>query len=264
MDGSRVILAAHRGDRAAYPENTMPAFRSALELGCDMIETDVRRTKDGELVLIHDRSTLRTSGIDKNVDELTLEELRRINVGATHPSGIACPVPTVRELMELIRDTDMTVNWEIKLYPCDFGDEATFSVTDQLIELIDEYGLAERSMLNSFSDRTLEYIRKKHGDRFPIHGQGIAACRRTKDTADIPEEELFDWCCLYPIERGTGKCAIDYPELFAYCTERGIIPCICIKDEQKSYRTAIELGCRMFTTNDVRECDKILRALGVR
>ena len=264
MDGKRVILAAHRGDRAAYPENTLAAFRSALELGCDMIETDVRRTRDGELVLIHDRSTLRTSGIDKNVDELTLAELREINVGATHPSALPCPVPTVRELLELIAKSDMTVNWEIKIYPRDFGDEYTFRVVDELVALIDEYGLGERSMLNSFSNRTLEYARNKYGKRFPIHGQGIGACRRTYDEASIPEEQLFDWCCLYPNERGTGKCALDYPEGFDYCRTHGIIPCICIPDELEDYRRAIDLGCKMFTSNDVKKCAEILKSLGVR
>ena len=75
MDGSRVILAAHRGDKFNYPENTMPAFESAIRLGCDMIETDVRMTRDGVLVLIHDRSTLRTTGVERFVDELTYDEL---------------------------------------------------------------------------------------------------------------------------------------------------------------------------------------------
>ena len=56
MDGSRIILAAHRGDRKCFPENTMPAFESALRFGVDMIETDVHMTRDGHLVLIHDRS----------------------------------------------------------------------------------------------------------------------------------------------------------------------------------------------------------------
>lgn len=264
MDGKRVILAAHRGDRVGHPENTLAAFRSALELGCDMIETDVRRTSDGELVLIHDRSTLRTSGVDKNVDELTLAELREINVGATHPSGEVCPVPTVRELMELIKDSRMTVNWEIKVYPRDFGEEYTASVLGQLVGLIDEYGLGERSMINSFSDRTLELAREKYGNRFPLHGQGISACRRTNDEARVAEDELYDWCCLYPNERGGGKCALDYPENFDYCRSHGIIPCICIPDELEAYRKALDLGCRMFTSNDVVKCDKILRELGVR
>ena len=266
MKGDRIILAAHRGDRAAHPENTMPAFKSSLEFGCDMIETDIRMTLDGELVLIHDRSTLRTSGVDKNVDELTLSELREINVGATFGDGKEfVPVPTVREFMELIKDTNMLVNWELKAYPSRYGDEVAFGIVDKLVDMIYEYGLEERSMINSFSDRVIEYAKIKHGSQFPIHGQGISACARSHDEPDtMTREELYDWCCLYPNEKGEGRTALNDPENFEYCIEHGILPCICIKDELENYRKAIELGCKMFTTNNIYECDKILRELGVR
>lgn len=263
MKGERVILAAHRGDRAGYPENTMPAFLSAVEFGADMIETDVRETKDGVLVLIHDRSTLRTTGVDKNVDEMTLAELKRLDAGATFEDGrIKAEIPTVREFIEGIRDSGILVNWELKVYPEDFGDEVAFGIADKLVDLIFEYGLENRSMLNSFSDRVLEHIKGRYGDAFPIHGQGIGACKRTHDDASISEEELFDWCCMYPNMK--GKRALDYPENFEYAVKNGVIPCICIRDTLEDYRIALELGCKMFTTNDMRECDRILRALGVR
>lgn len=256
MDGKRVILAAHRGDRANYPENTLAAFRSALALGADMIETDIRMTKDGHLVLIHDRSTLRTTGVDLFVDELTLEELQALDAGKGEK------IPTVREFLELISDTPMLVNWEFKIYPNSFGDEYAFSVVDKLLDLIKEYGVEERSMLNSFSNRVLEYAYNKAPGKFPIHGQGIWISRRTQDESQIPEEELFNWCCMYGKEK--GERALDYPEVFEYCIERGIIPCICIKDTEEDYKRAIELGCKMFTSNDITLADKILRSLGVR
>ena len=52
MDGKRIILAAHRGDKKRFPENTMPAFEAALRAGVDMIETDVHMTRDGALMSI--------------------------------------------------------------------------------------------------------------------------------------------------------------------------------------------------------------------
>ena len=262
MDGKRVILAAHRGDRVSCPENTLAAFRAALELGCDMIETDIRRTKDGELVLIHDRSTLRTSGIDLNVDELTLEQLRGINVGATHPSGKVCPVPTVRELLELIKNSDMLVNWELKDYPCEVGEAFAFESADRLIDTIRKHGLEERSMINSFSDRVLEHVCGKYGSAFPIHGQGIYHCQRTNDSATVKQEELYNWCCLYPNEKGFTP--LDFPENFEYCKKHGIFPCVCVPDHIDTYKKYVELGCRMFTSNDIYEADRILKELGLR
>jgi len=263
MDGKRVILAAHRGDRVNFPENTIPAFRSAIEFGVDMIETDIRMTLDGELVLIHDRSALRTAGVDKNIDEMTLEEVKKLDTGSVFPAEVGfVPVPTVREFMELIKDTEVLVNWEFKVCPTLFGDEVAFSVADKLVSLIEEYGLEKRSMMNSFSSRLLEYVYKKYPDKFVFHGQGIHGCRRSYDEPLLEEKELFDWCCLYPDVK--GERALDYKSNFDYCKENGIIPCICIKDTFDDYKLAIEYGCRMFTSNDIFEADRILRELSVR
>lgn len=263
MNGNRVILAAHRGDRKNAPENTMPAFEKSLAFGADMIETDVRMTKDGELILMHDRNTVRTTGHDGFTNEMTLAEIKTLDAGKLFSEDYAnTEVPTVREFINLIKDTDMLVNWELKDYPTELGDDFAFSVADKLIALIEESGLTERSMLNSFSDRVLEHIYQTHGHTFPIHGQGIWHCQRTKDQASVPQEELYTWCCLYPNEK--GKRPMDFPENFAYCQSKGILPCVCVPDELSTYAEYIRLGCRMFTSNDICRADEILRTLGVR
>lgn len=259
----RIILAAHRGDRKRYPENTMPAFEAAVRQGVDMIETDIRLTRDGELVIIHDESTLRTTGEDINVNNSTYSELRKLDTGAIFsPEFEGVRIPRVEELIELISDTDTQINWELKDYPAVVGDELSFALADKLIALIHKHGLSERSMINSFSDRQLEYVVKKYDGEFTIHGQGIGACARSKDEAKIAREELYDWCCLYPNEKGATP--LDYPENFKYCTEHGILPCVCVPDVLDTYKEYIDLGCRMFTSNDIVLADEILKRIGKR
>lgn len=260
MDGSRIILAAHRGDKFNYPENTMPAFKAAVDFGVDMIETDIRMTKDGELVLIHDRSTLRTTGIDKNIDEMTLTEVKKLDAGCTFAKPIKTKIPTVREFLELVKSTNILVNWEFKVYPDNF--DTAFEVVEKLVDLIEEYNMVERSMMNSFSAKVLEYIYKKYKDKFPIHGQGIYNCRRSCDSAETNEAELFDWCCLYPNE--TGFKALDFKENFDFCNKNGILPCLCIPDTLEDYKIAIDYGCRMFTSNNILEAARILAELKVK
>ena len=263
MDGKRIILAAHRGDRKNCPENTLPAFEAAIKQRVDMIETDVRMTKDGHLVLIHDWELKRTTDGCGLVSEMTLAELRTLDAGAWFsPSFSGTVIPTVSEFIDLIKDTNVMINWELKDYPHDVGEERAFLAADKLIADILRYGLERRSMLNSFSDRLLEYIFQKYGSAFPLHGQGIHHCVRAKDTAEVAREKLYDWCCLYPNEKGYAP--LDFPENFHYCNERGIIPCVCVPDEPETYRQYVQLGCRMFTSNDIYEADKILRALRVR
>ena len=220
-----IILAAHRGDKKNFPENTMPAFESALRHGVDMIETDVHMTRDGKLIIMHDRSCQRTAGFDGFTNDMTLGEIKELDAGAWFSPELAgTAVPTVKEFIALIKDTDMLVNWELKDYPDEVGEEFAFRSADALVDLILENGLVERSMLNSFSDKVLAHIVQKYGRLFPIHGQGIGPCKRTRDVADIPPEELYDWCCLYPND--WRKSVLDYPEHFAYCLAHDILPCV--------------------------------------
>jgi glycerophosphoryl diester phosphodiesterase len=73
-------LIAHRGNAAEYPENTLPALRSALDLGARFIEFDVQLTADRQPVLLHDSNLKRTAGIDRNALEMNLQELGDVRV----------------------------------------------------------------------------------------------------------------------------------------------------------------------------------------
>jgi glycerophosphoryl diester phosphodiesterase len=76
-------VTAHRGNSGEYPENTLAAFESAILLGADWIELDVLRTKDGYVVINHDASTKNVSGIDLNIGNSTLEELRKLDMAVS-------------------------------------------------------------------------------------------------------------------------------------------------------------------------------------
>ena len=260
MDGSRIILAAHRGEKKHHPENTMVAFKEAHRLGIEMIETDIRMTRDGELVIMHDRSALRTCGEDCIINDMTLEEVKKLDAGATFDEKFKGEqVPTVREFLEWIAPTGMMVNWELKDYPCDVGDERAFECIDKLIAMIREFDMVKRSMLNSFSDRVLEHAVQQIGHEILIHGQGIYNARRSKDDPDTDEADLFDWCCVYP--KAQGESVLDNPEGFDYCLDHSILPCILLPDTVENYQKAIDLGVRMFTSNDIETADALLRAL---
>lgn len=79
---SRPRIVAHRGASFEAPENTLAAFKRAWALGVEAVELDVRVTKDGEVVVIHDPTTRRIGGVDRPVAEQTLAELRALDVGA--------------------------------------------------------------------------------------------------------------------------------------------------------------------------------------
>ena len=80
QSAKNIFVAGHRGWYDKYPENTMEGFRAALELGVDQIETDIRVTKDGELVLFHDETVDRVTNGSGKVCDHTLAELQELKV----------------------------------------------------------------------------------------------------------------------------------------------------------------------------------------
>lgn len=95
-------VMAHRGNRAACPENTMASFRRAIADGADILETDLHLTSDGVFVCIHDATVDRTTDGHGAVAEMTLEQLQRLSASYGRPEFAAERVPALRELAALL------------------------------------------------------------------------------------------------------------------------------------------------------------------
>jgi glycerophosphoryl diester phosphodiesterase len=89
------LAIAHRGDPVAERENTLPAFAAAVREGADMVELDLRRTRDGEIVVLHDATLSRLWGVGHNVADLELAAVRQIGRGRTR-------IPTFGEVLHQI------------------------------------------------------------------------------------------------------------------------------------------------------------------
>ena len=158
-DAGRVLAIAHRGGAGLWPENTLHAFESALALGADVIELDVRSSADGELVVIHDATLERTTDGAGPVARKTAAELRRLDAGHrwTADAGKTFPfrgrglgVPTLREVFE--RLPAARFNIEPK-------DESAQAV-GRLCGLLRERGMEERVVVGSFRQSLIEEFRR--------------------------------------------------------------------------------------------------------
>lgn len=146
-----VLNIAHRGASGHAPENTMAAFERCIELGATAIETDVQMTSDGSLVLIHDESLARTAGSPKLVKDVTLEELQRLDAGSWFdPAFRGERVPTLRELLELVKPYSLLLNLELKNgvvpYP---------GLEEAVVEEVRRFGMSDRVILSSFNHYSL-------------------------------------------------------------------------------------------------------------
>ena len=107
-----VVCYAHRGARGHAPENTLLAFDLAFDLGADGIECDVQRSRDGELVIIHDGTVNRTTNGVGAVAALSFAELRALDAGYTR--RIPQRIPTLVETLDLVRRRGGALNLEVK------------------------------------------------------------------------------------------------------------------------------------------------------
>ena len=105
---------AHRGFSGKYPENTLLAFSKAIEEGVDGIENDVHLTKDGVLVVMHDELVDRTTNGKGYIKDKTYEELAQLDASYIFKEYGPQKVPTLREYLELVKDTDIITNIELK------------------------------------------------------------------------------------------------------------------------------------------------------
>ena len=137
-------ITAHRGASALYPENTMAAFRGALELGADWIELDVQQTRDGRLVVLHDANTRRTTGVSGNIWNMTYEEVSKLDAGRLFGAQYAGePIPLLEDVAEFARSTGIRLNIELK----PTGHETDFE--QGVIDIVREYGLEGHCVITS-------------------------------------------------------------------------------------------------------------------
>ena len=249
-----IYVAAHRGWSAEYPENTMLAFRKAAELGVDQIEIDVRMTKDGELVIIHDPTVDRTTDGTGNVCDLTLEEIKKLDAGVKKDARFAGErIPTFTEFMDYIKDFDMmTLDIELKLYPEDFGDTA-YEVCDRVFAMLVEYGFKDRCVINSFSSMLNEYVHKKN-EGWKQHVYYPIEFLRSYDKCEDPYSYAY-CCCMFGAPKGefTGTA-----ESYTAMKAKGVQPWAgaSIKD-QAGVDEAIAKKAELITCNNpdvVLEC----------
>ncbi|MCB6609872.1 glycerophosphodiester phosphodiesterase [[Clostridium] symbiosum] len=149
---------AHRGFSGNYPENTMLAFEKAVQTeGCDGIEMDVHLTKDGEVVIIHDEKLDRTCVNGTGyVRDYTYEELKKFDMsfrfaGQCEPQH----VPTLREYFELVKDTPIITNIELKTGIFEYP-----GIEKKVYDLIHEFGLEKKIIISSFNHYSIRRMKE--------------------------------------------------------------------------------------------------------
>jgi len=150
----KLIITAHRGASGWAPENTLAAFKKAIDMGSDYSELDVHLSKDGEVVLLHDSELDRTTDGEGGMWNYTLAELKKLDAGSWFSAEFAGePLPTLREVIRAVKGK-MKLNIEIKIS----GNEP--DIAEKVVEIVRAENFIDECMITSFDKAAVVRCKK--------------------------------------------------------------------------------------------------------
>lgn len=232
---SSIVVAGHRGLKAFYPENTLLSFMKAIEAGVDMIEFDLRLTRDKHVVILHDETVDRTTNGTGKVGDYSLSELKSLDAGGWFGKAFeGLKIPTLLELCNLLADyPELLLNVEIKP-----GANAV-EVADRAVATLKEYGYLPRCVFTSFDANIIAYLH----DTYRLKTQGFPAESMHHFVPGPDGTYSKMWAVGIRMDQLT-------PDRVKELQQIGLLTwCYCPDDEQQ-VEYALECGVTMMTCND--------------
>lgn len=149
-----VEVTAHRGYSAVYPENTIPAFKGAIQVGADWAELDVQQTADGEVIVMHDSNLKRTTGLDKEVWQVTWNEIKDLDNGSWFDKKYqTVRIPTLEEVLKVCRGK---IHLNIEIKPSGHDKD----LEEQVAKLLKKYHMRDTCVVSSLKYDSLRKIKQ--------------------------------------------------------------------------------------------------------
>ena len=154
------MIFGHRGLSSLAPENTMAAFRCAVDHQVKWVEADVDVIADGTVIICHDSTLDRTTNRTGRYDDLTAADLAGIDAGGWFsPRFVGEPLPALSDLIDLMNDTGLNANIEIK--PNETGKEASLRLIDGVITQLERLRPDVKVIVSSFSHLLLHLFKQR-------------------------------------------------------------------------------------------------------
>lgn len=271
---NRVAVCAHRGDCVHGMQNTMTAFRHAVGLGVDMVETDVRMSKDGQLFLMHNLNLEDLTDGTGKISDHTFKEIRAMNAAvrgvASEDVSIPAfePVALLEELLDLAVDHPaLMLNIEIKDKPGDCDEAFAFECARKTAAMLAARGLGSKTWINSFSGRIVEQVYEAHGGTFHYHG---FFPWHIMGTMQGNPWDICDVACLLNwVQRPDGSVlkqhTVPCPATwYSQLLHQGIMPLtVSFYSDMQAYDDAISYGSRILMADDPAAMLAYVRAKGL-
>ncbi len=238
----RPLSVAHRGHSIEFPENTLPAYRKAIELGVEMIECDVNITRDGQLVMIHDATLDRTTNGTGRVSSLTFDEIQRLDAGAKfNPEFAGVRVPSTEETLLLYKEAGIASCFEVK------GADAEESkqIAGALLELIRKHNMLGAAFMSAYNHVALSLAQSNCPEL-------LIAPERLPDDAPPDPEEAVRQAMSFPAPVLQHQYTVLSPAVIQALHEKDVAVWSWSTTDEQSLVFSVEIGADAVMGDDVR------------
>ena len=230
----KVQIQAHRGASAYAPENTIPAFKKAIECGADGIECDIHWTEDKQFVVCHDAKIDRTSNGTGEIEKMTVTDIKMYDFGIKFdPQFAGTAAPTLREMLDVVKDMN-PVNIEIKSFRKDGqNDEAL----EDFYEILSGYKILGNTIVSSFDAQVLKRLKELHPDVYTcfLYNKKLGAAAFA---------QKIGCSAIHPYFKSLRKSTVESAH------RRGLKVNCWTPNTENEIRKMIEIGCDGIITND--------------
>ena len=222
LDTSGPIPIAHRGGAGAWPENTMPAFQGAVDLGFQYVETDVHATADGILVAFHDDRLDRVTNAVGQISQLRWSDVRQALVDGKEP------IPRFSDLM--LSFPDLRVNIDPKAN----------NAVEPLIRELRELDALDRVCIGAFSDARLKRIHEEFGSDVCLSMGPLEVARARLSSWHLPIKRFRARAAQVPIRQ--GPIPIVDSKFVSRCHQLGLAVHVWTIDKPEEMDSLLDLG----------------------
>jgi glycerophosphoryl diester phosphodiesterase len=241
MSHNSIVRVAHRGASAQYPENTLLAFRKAIEQGVDVLEIDIHCTADNELIVMHDSTLERTTNGHGNVSDHSLQEIRQLDAGQGEK------VPLFTEVIELARAAQVRLYVEIK----GATEPEELAITGGVIQTLEATNFLSRTVVTSFSSEAL--IRAK-----ALNAEVSTMLDPSPQDGSLTPRQI----CAQALAAGANCLSYDFrfltPQIARECQLTGLSLWPWAPDEAQDIRQVLSLPVQGIMTNRPDTLNEVL------
>jgi glycerophosphoryl diester phosphodiesterase len=244
MSRTSIVRVAHRGASAQYPENTLLAFHKAIEQGVDVLEIDIHRTADNELVVMHDSTLERTTDGHGNICDHNLHEIRALDAGQGER------VPLLTEVIQLAREAQVRLYVEIK----GATEPEELAIAEGVIQALEATDFLSQTIVTSFSPKAL--LRAK-----ALNPEVSTMLDPSPQDGSLTPRQI----CAQALAAGANCVSYDFhiltPEIARECQLTGLTLWPWAPDEPQDIRKVLSLGVHGMMTNRPDTLNEVLHDL---